>query len=990
MFSITKCGLNLILLGLLYIIIPVIAIYENEAGTYDWHHKWVGHPREAFKIDDNHIAVYSEQNVIAALEINNGAIEWRQVLENELDHVVASEAGIFTVSSNPERAQFWNKTNGQLMWEYTLPKEEYFGSTSPVILNDGQVAVFVGRTKLIKLSNNGEEVWHWTRKTNPDQIWERLKLIHRGNSIYIIVEPDDNEESPFFVIHTIDSETGDATSTTKIPCTTTYEAISYIGDYLFWTENDLLKWTNIDKIDIKSTSIKSLVSLLPTADKFVPSRISLLGNSEDPKFKSFILTAEYEEEEESRTTSASVLVYIKDEALSLGTYFGEQESFVSFDTFKNLIAYTVRSTPKESIVHLSSEAKDIKIQHDVTLSGEINYIKLVNLEPFRLFVVTEGSSVFLYNESSIVWSREESLSAITDSKFLDLPEQKMWTQMADELDETTIEQAAEKPLSRYVRRLTTHTLALRKLPNWIISHFVGMTSSTLKDNSNKISNLEAQSCWLNETQPELLYRDNFGLRKLLISVTKSGKIIAQDTTHNGKIVWSRYIENFSFNELHIVRAASIKMPPIIVAIGSTYDALGGEATGFVRLNALTGDNYISTIHEAAEFFEPIILTNIGVDKVMRLPIEDPEERTHILAIYEAGSGRVYIYPDTHAARQRFTNEFLPNYYFSYKDSHGNMQGFKVTEGYRGSLRANPLWNFYLPENESPVTLSHSQPYEKVASLGRALGNRNVLYKYLNPHMFAMVTKDNEKKYIKIRIMDSIKGSILHETIHENVDIENNDVHILQSENWFVYHFWSNDIKGRGYRTVVLELFEGAHENMRIESTNFSSFDNVQPHVLSSSFAFPYPITTMGVTTTRNGISTKNILFGLLSHQIMAVNKRLFDPRRPTEKPTKEDQEEQLFPYGPIPDDKRLFLTYGLDVAGIQTIITSPSLLESTSLVFAYGLDTFFTRSSPSRQFDVLSEDFSKVQLLLTIIGLIVGIWITGPMVRRKRVNALWK
>jgi len=169
-----------------------------------------------------------------------------------------------------------------------------------------------------------------------------------------------------------------------------------------------------------------------------------------------------------------------------------------------------------------------------------------------------------------------------------------------------------------------------------------------------------------------------------------------------------------------------------------------------------------------------------------------------------------------------------------------------------------------------------------------------------------------------------------------------------------------------------------------------SFDNIEPRVLSSAFAFPYPVTAMGVTITRNGISTKDILFGLPTHQIMGVNKRLFDPRRPREKPTKEDQEEQLFPYSPIPDEKRLFLTYGLDVAGVKSIITSPSLLESTALVFAYGIDSFFTRSSPSKQFDVLSEDFSKFLLLLTITGLVVGIWVTGPMVRRKRVNALWK
>lgn len=38
------------------------------------HHTWVGHPREAVKIDDNHIAVYSERNILASLNIETGAV----------------------------------------------------------------------------------------------------------------------------------------------------------------------------------------------------------------------------------------------------------------------------------------------------------------------------------------------------------------------------------------------------------------------------------------------------------------------------------------------------------------------------------------------------------------------------------------------------------------------------------------------------------------------------------------------------------------------------------------------------------------------------------------------------------------------------------------------------------------------------------------------------------------------------------------------------
>lgn len=79
----------------------------------------------------------------------------------------------------------------------------------------------------------------------------------------------------------------------------------------------------------------------------------------------------------------------------------------------------------------------------------------------------------------------------------------------------------------------------------------------------------------------------------------------------------------------------------------------------------------------------------------------------------------------------------------------------------------------------------------------------------------------------------------------------------------------------------------------------------------------------------------------------------------------------------------------LKVARIRKIITSPALLESTSLVFGYGVDLFFTRVAPSKTFDVLSENFNKIQLVLTIGGLALAILITKPMVRRKKLRERW-
>lgn len=77
------------------------------------------------------------------------------------------------------------------------------------------------------------------------------------------------------------------------------------------------------------------------------------------------------------------------------------------------------------------------------------------------------------------------------------------------------------------------------------------------------------------------------------------------------------------------------------------------------------------------------------------------------------------------------------------------------------------------------------------------------------------------------------------------------------------------------------------------------------------------------------------------------------------------------------------------MAHIRSITTSPALLESTSLVFAYGLDLFLTRVAPSNTFDVLNESFNKVQLVVTVIGLAVAILVTRPIVMRKKLREKW-
>ena len=124
--------------------------------------------------------------------------------------------------------------------------------------------------------------------------------------------------------------------------------------------------------------------------------------------------------------------------------------------------------------------------------------------------------------------------------------------------------------------------------------------------------------------------------------------------------------------------------------------------------------------------------------------------------------------------------------------------------------------------------------------------------------------------------------------------------------------------------------------------------------------------------------------------MLSIPRRIIDARRPYGKPTKVEQEEMLIPYEPlIAVEPRWTLSHTLEIVGVAALASTSTLLESSSIVIAYGQDLFSAIALPSGQFDVLSSDFNKPQLILTLIALAAGIAITRPIVRQKALRARW-
>ena len=83
------------------------------------------------------------------------------------------------------------------------------------------------------------------------------------------------------------------------------------------------------------------------------------------------------------------------------------------------------------------------------------------------------------------------------------------------------------------------------------------------------------------------------------------------------------------------------------------------------------------------------------------------------------------------------------------------------------------------------------------------------------------------------------------------------------------------------------------------------------------------------------------------------------------------------------------ISYDRSVALLRSITTCPASLESTSLVFAYGLDLYYIRLAPAKSFDLLPSDFKYGLLVLLVVGLSVATLVCRHIVKSKKLYDAW-
>lgn len=212
--------------------------------------------------------------------------------------------------------------------------------------------------------------------------------------------------------------------------------------------------------------------------------------------------------------------------------------------------------------------------------------------------------------------------------------------------------------------------------------------------------------------------------------------------------------------------------------------------------------------------------------------------------------QVYLYPENPTTKAAFA-KLAPKVHFPLRT--GTPSGQQRLLGHQVSLNpslsdrfvAYPTWTLSLPEGEDVQTII---PAAKgpVASIGKVLGNRTTLYKYLNPRLFVLLTAPHsagpptsgsqdasEKappKSCGIYVVDSVKGTVVYRATLPAVEGISCDVKATFAENWLVYHYYDDEFSGhgttKGWRVVSVELYEGKGiDEKTMRSAFFAIFMN---------------------------------------------------------------------------------------------------------------------------------------------------------------------
>lgn len=363
----------------------------------------------------------------------------------------------------------------------------------------------------------------------------------------------------------------------------------------------------------------------------------------------------------------------------------------------------------------------------------------------------------------------------------------------------------------------------------------------------------------------------------------------------------------------------------------------------------------------------ILIDSITHERVVMITFEDTRTPT-------------YLTSDNLKEGHRYVKRFV-----------NSIAGFKISEGYPVKT-----WEFK-KSKEIIITFAQKPVDSKTGSVGIPLANRSVLYKYLNPNLVVIMTKELETGSMKLYALDGISGNVLYiQEEQDDIKVDYNSIKVVIDDNWIIYSYFIHYPRVE-QRVSVIDLFMSKNEALNSETCDPSLLSSTYPTASSKSFVFPEKIELITSTLTKFGVTTKSIIFLTDDGNLVEVPKYILNSRRiANRKLSKSDRQDdfRMSPYDPvIPFNTLQVLNHQhklLLSKDTNALSVKETDLESTSVIcFSNELNIFCTIVQPSLSFDFLRESFNKNKVILVIVIMLLAYFITSMLVKRKKLNSRW-
>ncbi|KAL5325101.1 hypothetical protein ACEPPN_006223 [Leptodophora sp. 'Broadleaf-Isolate-01'] len=968
--------LPLNLLSLTLSILPgTLAVFADEAYAVDYHHELLGLPKPHTTFfhrprkEDKASLLYtlSDLGVLGAVHPGTGKVLWRQVLgaENgflrpvEGENVVASGAG--------RRVDAWDAMSGKEIWG-----NAFLGTVKDLEVMESAAADNAPKDILALFEEEGKGVLRKLKGKNGDVAWE-----YKDHGDDIPLQVSTNVKDVFVVslhgsagaynlkVTTLDPVTGkkitDYTLSTKGDVHAAEDVLlvgaNSASPIIAWTD----KSVNNLKVNIlgKSSSLQTLP--LKEADGEI-EKVSIHAPELVQSFPHFLVHIHSAVANRADVYHIDLKTGGINKAYSLPKLPGNGAVSVSS---QDANVFFTRITENEAVV-VSSVSHGILGRWPMTVAKDsATYLhgasEVVQKTPdtysVRSAVLTSNEDWVLIRNGALDWSRTEGLSGAVAAEWAEIPE-------SESLAKTLEAEAHSNPLSAYIHRVKRHANDLQYLPAYLQQLPSRFITSILPG--------EAAS-----QKPGILIRDSFGFSKLVIVATQRGRVYGLDAGNQGAVAWSLKAFDIPSGKKWAVKGIWVE-----------------QTKGTVTIRGGDGE---------------YVLAEVTTGKTVERTMPGSWPTVQSTAVVDSPSGPWLLPIGVDGNPGDIPAEWAPSASLVVQGKDGEVKGLKFDISGANAVPV-VVWTFQPTSGQKIVNIVSRPVHDPVASIGRVLGDRTVLYKYLNPNIVLVTAVSDESSTASFYLLDSVSGDLLYSASHEGVDTKQPITSAL-TENFFTYSLWSDIVTtttalpaSKGYQIVASEMYESDAANDRgplgpssnassVEPSDIPNAEPALPHVITQSYLISEPISHMAVTQTGQGITTRQILCTLAgSNSIVGIPRTLLDPRRLIGRdPTPLEAEEGLFSYHPVIEfDPKLVLSHKREVIGIQDVIATPAILESTSLVFAYGIDIFGTRVAPSMAFDILGKGFNKLSLVGTVLALWVGVFVLAPMVRKKQINGRWQ